>query len=132
MKGNFRISRDIQTNVIHLYVIDELSEVTFLILRTSPEDLAKALTGNYTNECEFELRGAEVIGKRLEMKHEVVTIPGDGAYTEELIQQVVAPLEVDGWMARTYTIGNHHYQEGRRSYKISLIRFVDAGEDSDD
>jgi hypothetical protein len=131
-KGNFRISRDMRSNRIHIYLEDELSGVTFLAIEMSPEALGKALTNHYTNECEYTLQALGVIGKKEEIKHEIVTMPPGSRYTDEEKAQAVKPFEVDGWMAKTHVIGNHHYEvEGKRgSYRVVFIRFVEVEEDS--
>jgi hypothetical protein len=128
MKGNFRISRDTQTNNIHIYLEDELSQVTFLVITATPEALGKAITGHFENKCEYTLQALDVIGKKQEVKHEIVTMPAGSKYTDEEIAQAVKPFEIDGWMARTHVIGNHHYEvKGQRgAYQVAFIRFVKA------
>lgn len=138
MKGKLTISRlssnhTDMDNLIRIQLKDKTSGVEFLEINLSPEQFALALTGLGYQECEFSLGGLDVIGKRRQVKDEVVNAP-DGLslskISEEEKADLLTPYCVDGWeVNNTRDLGNPHRRVGD-GYRVTFIRFVDVEEDS--
>lgn len=131
MKGNINISRvhDGTKHWIRTTVEDENSHITFLTLELTLENMMLALTNLGNIDCEFELRGLENIGKKLEHKTEYVYLPNAFQATDEAREEVLKAYEVDGWNARKSDISNHHnFQRFEDGYKVkvSFSRFVEG------
>lgn len=105
MRGELSISRT-GNQYIEITVQDDLSRVEFLRVRMGLAEFAKAITGLGNVECEFDWY-PKFVGMRHEVK--VLSIPVQNfSAAEEERKEILAPYEVDGWMARADDLGNHH------------------------
>lgn len=117
---------------VRIEVIDEASRVHFLRVEMTPEQFAMAVFGRAEQKCEFELVGADTIGKKLEAKEEIVSFDGDdfNARDVEAAKRALKQHEVDGWIGRERDLFNHHnvqYRDpatGRYKMKVAFHRYV--------
>lgn len=138
MKGKLTITR-ISSNQaddgdrIRIRVEDETSGIEFIEVRLTPEALGLALTGLAYQECSYEFFGLENVGKRREVKTEIVTVSGNGwQLTDEEKRQALAPFEVDGWTGNERDLSNHHKMakgDSKRFY-VTFSRFVEASDET--
>lgn len=125
MKGNITISRPRPSDYIQIEFGDELSGRRFLRARVKLADFAEALTGLGYVDCEFDLTPNEV-GKKREIKIERIQVDGY-SFTDEQKTVILAPYEVDGWVAQRLNLGDHH-KRFNGGYNVTFIRFVPATE----
>jgi hypothetical protein len=109
-------------------ITDKSSGIQFLHARVKYADFALALTGSGA-ECEYELRGAENVGKTKEVKHEEVFVPkSDFGERKAVAKAAVEALESDGWTGYVKDALNHHRfirrEEGGSVYKVLYTRLV--------
>lgn len=112
-------------------VTDEASLATFLEVEVTPERFAMAIASRGDQECEFELRGLDVVGKRREVKREEVFVPDhDFKDKKENARKAVAKHEVDGWLGCDEDAMNNHRRirpsDGGTYYRVGFVRFVSA------
>lgn len=133
MEGRISISRPSghNCNYIEIELIDRSSLIHFLRVKIEYANFAKVLTGQGELPCEFELRGLERVGKTQELKHERIFIPDSKALatTHQIIQEALAPFEIDEWAGRLSDALNPYNIVERKEdgawYSISFIRYVD-------
>lgn len=130
LTGEFRISRPYGDgcDYISVEITDKSSGIQFLHTRVKYADFALALTGSGA-ECEYELRGAENVGKTKEVKHEEVFVPkSDFGKRRTAAMAAVKALESDGWIGRVSNALNHHRQvrneEGGTVYDVTYTRLA--------
>lgn len=104
---------------------DVSSGITFLEVRLSLENMMKALTNLGNIDCTFKLRGIENVGKGYEHKTELVKVKRTFGITDEEVDEVVQPYEVDGWSARKSDLKNHHNYLKDGYIKVHFSRFVE-------
>lgn len=130
MKGKISIARFMSNREpergISITVEDELSGVRFLEVTMSAETLGNVITGLGGQDCEFELRGAELIGLKQEHKEESIAVPEfPGRLSEKQINLLLSPYEVDGWMGRGSDVNNHHrYDNKSKTVRVTFFRYV--------
>lgn len=130
LTGEFRIPRPYGDgcDYISVEITDKSSGIQFLQARVKYADFTLALTGSGA-ECEYELRGAENVGKAQEVKHEEVFVSeSDFGERKTAAMAAVKALESDGWTGRVSNALNHHmlvrYEEGGAVYKVLYTRLV--------
>jgi hypothetical protein len=125
MQGKISIIRN-SNNTIKIELEDELSSARFLDIEMTPENFALAVTNLSCIDCEYEVRALSVIGKRLEVKTEMIEL-GSVNYQnfKGEIYNLVKPYEVDGWQADGYVLShwNDHNAVGNK-YKITFRRYI--------
>jgi len=125
---------------IHITLEDGKSGCQFLEVSLGLEEYARAISGQGYISCEFEIGNMDVIGKKREVKTEAVPVP-DLHLTPELVSEALKPFEIDGWLARSSDLGNHHNivyetnEKGKKTglrrednkifYWVSFVRFVE-------
>lgn len=126
-KGNLSISRveDGSKRWISLTVEDEISGIVFLKVEISLENMMMALTNVGDCDCKFELRGLVNVGKRYEHKTEMIKISNPFYLSEEEIDKIIQPYEIEGWIARKNDIKNHHNYLSDGTVKVHFGRFVE-------
>lgn len=118
-----------QGDSISLRLEDATSSVTFLEIDISLEAFMYALTGSSHQDCAFTLRGLASVGKRREVKHEVVPYQHVyGAGEKDAKAAALAPFEVDGWRGYPGDLGNFHRGNSQGGYRVSFTRFVEVAE----
>lgn len=100
----------------HIVLEDETSRTRVVEIELTLEQFAQAL-GSHA-ECEFHSFNTGLVGMKYENKTEVVYIPAaiqrvsygmrDAVRNDPLVQQALAPYEVDGWRADIRDLTNHH------------------------
>jgi len=130
MKGRISINKVTCQAPEKDYVIieleDELSSVEFVQARMSLETFGRALFGLSSLPVEFELRGLDKVGKKLENKIEEVFIPCETELyaTDKEIRQAIKKYEVDGWIGRDENAKNHHNWVGYRGIDGYTARVI--------
>ena len=133
-KGRFSIDMPLDSSsrdrYVHIEISDEKSRVQFLRVKITPKAWTLATVGSLSDgECEFDLYRAEDVGKRHELKEELVTVPrGDYAGSEKRAAEAVEEYNVDGWVGRVRDAQNHHRRiiDGDSDvYKVTFTRLVD-------
>jgi len=107
-------------------VTDKLSGHDFLELDVDFEEFAKAVTGFSLQKCVFKLRSMNTVGKKREIKHEIVQRPTkyDSQARDDEINGILAPYEIDGWVGSRYDITNHHNWTGDNKVRVCFRRYV--------
>jgi hypothetical protein len=136
-KGMIGVSRSDGTggSYMSLDLSDWDAAVHVVTIRLSFENFAKALTSMQV-ECEVDFFDSPNIGKKLEFKDEIVTVPGNYVTKKDLkdrkkISVALKPFLVDGWQPRMDNFFNHHHwiggdkNSGGSKYRISFYRWVE-------
>lgn len=131
-QGSITIGRVTSTHgdpYIQVSVQDETSRHHFIELTMSMEAFAMALTGMGAQPLTFDLRGVDYVGKRREIKDELVPRPPSVERTRqsEAAAIVLAPFETDGWVGRADDLWNHHKAVGCQQ-RVLFTRYVDNKE----
>lgn len=139
MKGHINIGRW-QANFepregVRIEIVDEDSRIHFLEINMTVEDFARAVMGLSEQDCTFELRGVDRVGKRRENKQVLVDVSADVVMRRDAkaAAEVLAAHEVDGWIApEPEALFNWHRvvhrDHANNSYKVqaNFIRYVEA------
>ena len=146
MKGKLSIGKvtccgSPEEDYIRIEIEDEISSIQFVTVKADLETFTRALFGLGNVPIEFELRGAERVGKKYEHKIVQVSIPNapDGiSLLDKDIDQAVGYYEVDGWTGRREDCKNHHRHIRQSNtmrkdrtyqlYAVLYVRWVDAEE----
>lgn len=131
-QGSITISRVTSSHgdpYIQVSVQDETSRHQFIEMTMGMEAFAMALTGMGAQPLTFDLRDVDYVGKRREVKEELVPRPlSSRDYLPNLIAAVVLkPFEVDGWVGRADDLWNHHKAVGDKQ-RVLFTRYVDIKE----
>ena len=105
-------------------VEDKDSRITFFEAEIDFEFFAKYITGSSDQPIKFGIRGINNIGKKVEIKTEVVTIPDNP--TDNDIDVAVKKFEVNGWVGRRECCKNHHNLQGPNHYAVHFHRWVES------
>ena len=112
---------------IEVTLEDKSSGIQFAEVHISLEEFSKAITGLGALPCEIEVRGLDLIGKKLETKTCTVTFPA--GRTAEMTEDVFKMFEFDGWEARRSDMNNSHNRMwidtvDLEKFKITFQRYV--------
>lgn len=114
MKGKISIHR-YQSNVppyggVHIEVSDRSSGMEFLKVDMTFEEFGNVMSGLGYVDCEFELRNTNLVGCKRESKEEKIQLRDKEFIIRDESRQneLLAPYEVDGWVARRSDLENHH------------------------
>lgn len=109
----------------YIDVTDELSNITFLRLRLTPEALGEALTGLSQRPCVFEFYG-DYVGKRMEIKDEWIHVIDSYGHDvkEQMLEQAPA-FEVDGWTLHN-SMTSKRLEPKKGKLAVTFVRWVDA------
>lgn len=134
LKGKINISRMQKSNndqYIELSLEDDAAGVTFVKAVLTLEDFAKALTGQGYIDTIITPRGLDLVGTIRQTKTEFV--PGvtnwDVRQNSDILKEMVAPFEVDGWKARMSDLTNYHHSQvvnGVKGHNTVFTRNVKA------
>lgn len=127
LKGNIVFSKSLgSTRGVRLEIRDNDSGARFLEAYMSLETFADAITGTCT-DFEFDVRGLSVLGKKQEVKRELVDCPPWIRTTDQewqaALAQAVMPYEVEGWKADIDKQHNGHKTKGEK-YEVIFRRYV--------
>jgi hypothetical protein len=137
MNGRISISRWTSNkapfNGIRITVVDEKSGTHFIEVDVSPENFANALFAMSEQECEFELRGMDNVGKTREQKTVPIIFPTDDLFVatnperDRVLDRHLRDEEVDGWIALRHTISRRHgvkCSDTAHMVNVTFVRFV--------
>jgi hypothetical protein len=132
LQGKLTITRrqPAEEYVMHMDFMDEASRIHFLQVSINPHDLMLALTSFADQPCEFELGGAERVGKVHENRNVFIANLEydyrDKAGFLQSLAEALRPFEVDGWKADLPREHNH-YDDTEKGYKVAMRRYVGEG-----
>ena len=112
---------------IEIEIEDNASGIRICTAEISMEAFAQAVTGLSSCPCNITLYQSENIGKKLEVKDELIPYPYSNSEFEKVIKDLVEPYEIDGWKADSYYTGsyNHHqHNYSNATYKMAFRRYV--------
>ena len=109
---------------------DESSGVHFVQLRIPLADFAAALFGQGCVPMEFQLVGADRVGMVRQNKTVILRLPPHvdwhSRLTADEIDKMLAPVEIDGWVAYRRDFENgHRWRDGVG--RITMFRHVEPG-----
>jgi hypothetical protein len=128
----------------HLCIKDKLSGSTICDIEMTAEEFAGQITGASTTNVQARWSNLERIGKRREVKTEIVMVDARAWDTEDqraAAKKAIAEFEIDGWTGRVDDALNMHRRVGSGpkapedtardgvigdAYRVSFIRFVEA------
>jgi len=129
LKGNVTISRatsNVENDYIRIVVRDEESGTQFVTVEVSLAEFAQAITGLGAVPCQLDVRGLHNVGKRREVKREVLPALVNAREADALAraEAAIAPLEVDGWRGEA---GDYLLLSRRKQGDVTVVftRFVD-------
>ena len=131
LQGKLTITKiqNVYSNVMRLDIVDEASRSRFLQADISPEDLLLAITSLADRPITFDLGGCDIVGKQQEIKR--VCVPGirqdirGKAEWRKHYSEMVAPYEVDGWVADKETTSSHKWSS--EGYEVIFRRWLGEG-----
>jgi len=138
--GKIKISRPnygCGKEVICITVKDAEARVEFLEIEISYEDFTKALTGQANIPIQFEVRGLEFVGKKMESKKlEFVLEASTEGYARHYENKAIkqAPNHVDpGWTPSEYyrSKDSFYYSEEEKGMiaRTTQYRYVEKNDD---
>lgn len=134
MKGKITICRTEgqKGSWMSLTVVDEASGVQFVDIKIEMEAFAYLLSGLARQECEFELRNAENVGKKKWSKTVQVPLP-DATGKEEFIKEVKRSLEdgnflVGGWRVNDYECESNSHRKNytKKLFSVTIYKYEDV------
>jgi hypothetical protein len=127
--GEISFSRN-NHNEMHFH-IDDANGSRIVDVYMTPEQFGLMISGLSNQECKFALTNLNVVGKKREIKTELVPY-SDYRNNEEEMRKALAPFEIDGWKAIKGQLGNHHYRlfvDDTQVYSVNFVRFIDIKEE---
>lgn len=127
MNGKISISRN-SNNEINICIEDKMSGARFIDVKMTPENFALAITNLSSLNCDFELRGLSVVGKKLEVKKELLDAKDLSCsnYAEKILE-LVKPYEIDGWKVDSYDIRGYNYHKSKKDkYEMTFRRYIEV------
>jgi hypothetical protein len=97
MKGKISIGKVTCSDTedyVRVELTDESSSIQFVTAKMSLLNFAKVITGQGYLEIDYELRGLDKVGKKLEVKNEEVNLI-DGDNSDAAIRGAVARFETE-------------------------------------
>lgn len=124
-----------EDSFMRMEIEDASSGIRFLELAIPMEAFAYLVSGLHGVEATGTLRGIEDVVKQRELKHELIALPDVMPYKEqddvELVDEILAPYEVDGWVAYRPDLFNHHKRESDYQ-RVSFHRCVEVDDNAKD
>lgn len=108
MKGKISISRPSYGDgkeKININIRDDESGIRFLEIEIGYPEFTQAITGLSSIECDFEVRGLDRIGKKLEIADIEFFVSSKGLYgsdRKDIARDAAKANTPDGWVADTY------------------------------
>ena len=130
MKGKLSIGRYSNTDEMFIEIVDEVSGIQFIKVKTDCETMMRALTGSGYMTVDFDLK-PKYVGYIREHKTIWIETP-DFSVTKEKAIELLKPHETDGWFAEPNDILNHHKFENRKGktgYNVGYFRYVKPKKD---
>jgi hypothetical protein len=125
LNGKISITRS-SNDTISIELKDESSAITFLRAEMTPEAFGFAITGLGMQQCEFRYLQDDRIGKKLEVKTEIVPCPYmSPSNFVECIRDYVQPYEVDGWKAKSSLTNYNPHNRTSEGYRVTFKRYVE-------
>ena len=112
---------------VEIEITDDLSSITFLTIKLSLDEAAKAIFFSGRQDVELKFLGREKIGMKRENKTERIAV-GYQNWDEDY-ERLVAEHEVDGWTARRESRINSH-RHNKDGYSVGYTRWVEVDDDS--
>ena len=118
---------------VRIEVTDDKSGLRVVEIKLTRDNFAKALGKLAFIPCKFTMSDAKNIGKKREVKIELVFIPiycctDDENMNDKRIREQFAPFEVDGWVGDIRSAQNHHnvdkYDDNGKYYNVTFSRYV--------
>lgn len=96
------------------------------------ENYARVISNQSSIDCTIELNTSKTIGKKIEVKREIVLIPEkfkntnhwDNPQLGEISSNILKPYEVNGWIGRQNDLWNHHNSRGQNLQEVIFERWV--------
>lgn len=127
-----RVSCSHEPDYVSIKIIDETSHARFAEIRMTFEQLGLAITGRSEVDCIVDFREEAPIGKRRELKYELVPAPPDRQITAEEGVALLAPFEVDGWKGQLRELHNSRNDRlgpgGEKLRRVAFVRYIDREE----
>ncbi len=133
MKGQLSINRVYCSHgddYMSIRIEDCLSGVVFTEVEISLEGFARALSAEGNIDCDFTLRGIDLVGKKREVK--TCKIPQPDIFSEEITENAIGERESDGWEARREDLENRHNFTKDGHIEVVFTRFVNPTEKESD
>lgn len=134
-KGKITISRPQYGSgkkKISIQVEDEIAGIRFLEIEIDYDNFAEAITGLAYIDCEFDVFGLCNVGKKIEHKTELIQsdFKEYGKPSEEYINNILKPYEVDGWIASRYlgSKDSRTHNDNGCIFKFNFSRWVDIND----
>ena len=108
-------------------VKDGDASITFLRLKLTPDQLSAALGRQGYVECECEVHGLDLIGKKSEHKaFEFIMPPADFFNRVEIARKEAERLCPDGWMSDGYFSSQDSFftKDGKNMARVIIRRWV--------
>ena len=136
LKGSIIMSRPSYSDgrkCVAIACEDRSSGIRFLDIEIPYDEFVLALTSS-CGEMEYELRGWMHVGKKRELKTEMVWVPKHKDKEHEAVaRKAVEAVEADGWRGRISDALNVHrtleYADGGRWQQVIFHRYVEPPHD---
>ena len=122
---------------ISIEIQDRISGCILIKVEMTLEEYALASTGLAYQPCQFSYNDSGVIGKKREIKVELVIIKGEryGEISAEAITKAFEPYEIDGWKGSICDAKNHKndvtlYNGPGVQRRVTFIRYIETEPDS--
>lgn len=127
MKTDVYLSINIGANKTYITVEDSSSDVTFLEVKITPENLSKLLSGQGSIKCEATIDDLELVGKTHEYRKFDFEIPYElyknGSAEREKIEEIGDNLLTDGWkIDSSFNSQDSFFKKDGKYYANGMIR----------
>ena len=140
-KGSIQLARtqgsgmhERDSECVHITIQDRSSGVQFVDLRMTIESFGEMLLGRCSLEnCSFEVRGTEFVGKVKDHKEIIIPMPAKVAWANRaaVAESIGNKMLSDGWMiSDTFGSQGSFYTDGGKEYaRAHVVRYVDQKPD---
>jgi hypothetical protein len=129
LPGKISISRH-SDDYVYIEIIDKSTGEQLLEVKLTLVEYAWASTGLGHTPCEYEIRQeiCAIAGHIREVKEEKLPRPEHGnmknCYAQVAASEILAPYEIDGWVARRSDLFNSHRWCDDDKVMVTFVRFV--------
>lgn len=128
LKGSITILIDEEETTIE--IMDELSRITFVEVKLTPQQLSAALSRLCNIDCEIDVMGLDRVGKKHEhdkLEFEI-TDSLRSSRNEKLLQHIAQSKLSDGWIAESYFGSKDSFftKDGKPYARVTIRRWVES------
>lgn len=116
---------------VRIELHDKTASITFAEVTLTPEQFTKAMSSLAYTPCETNVRGLDLVNKKMEWKNFEFEIPNDWMNEKKNAERIIKDVCPEGWEPSMYFGSQDSFfkKDGKRFARVTIRRWVDIMED---